>query len=106
MCREQGNGSQLIFFQQISLHKVMGLLLSLCLVMGIRTANEGNYFGASFNVYEFLRSAQSSTSQNSAAYLIRRVGWFIVQPNADSFYWLAKDEVPVHAVKTYGGEEL
>jgi len=106
MCREHGSGSQLIFLQQISLHKFIGLPLSLCLVMCIRAANEGNDFGAFFNVYEFLRSSQRSTSRTSAACLSRRIGWFIVQPNADSFYWLAKGEVPVHAVKAYGGEEL
>jgi hypothetical protein len=100
MCREHGSGSQLIFFQQISLQTVMGLL------MCIRAADEGNKFGAFFNVYEFLRSAQSSTTQNSAACLSRRIGWFIVRPNADSFFWLAKREVPVHAVKAYGGEKL
>ena len=106
MCREYGSGSQFVFFQQINLHKVMGLPLSLCLVMCIRAANEGNNFGASFNVYGFLRSAQSSTSKTFAACLSRRIGQCIEQPNADSFYWLAKDEVPVRAVKAYGGEEL
>jgi len=84
----------------------MGLPLSLCLVMYIGAANEGNNFGAFFKVYEFLRSAQSSTSQTSAACLSRRICWVILQPNADSFYWLAKGQVPVHAMEAYGGEEL
>jgi hypothetical protein len=74
--------------------------------MCIRAANEGNNFGAFFNVYEFLRSAQSSTSQTSAACLSRRIVWFVVQANANSFYWLAKGEVPMHVVKAYGGEDL
>ena len=63
-------------------------------------------FGAFFNVYEFLRSSQPSTSQTSAACLSQGIRWFNVQPNADCFYWLAKGEFPVHAVKAYGGEEL
>ena len=73
--------------------------------MCIRAANEGDNFGAFFNVYEFLSSAQSSTSQ-PAACLSRRINWLVVQPNADSFCWLAKGEVPLHTLKAYGGEEL
>ena len=57
--------------------------------MCIRAANEGDNFGAFLNVYKFLSSAQSSTSQTYAACLSRRIDWLIVQPNADSSYWLA-----------------